>query len=312
MRHVYECPTRWADLDLLGHVNNVVFVDYLQEARVDMLRVHAPEARSDDLAEGVVVVSHSVTYLRPLHFRLGPVLVDCWVSDIKAATFTLACELYDPPTEPGGERVVYARATTVLTPYIFATERPRRLAPEEKERLRRFLEPGFEAHPPRVRPPSGLQERAGAGHYPMHVRFSDVDAYRHVNNVKYFEFLQESRIAYLVGLEVSASTGAGADRAGRDGHGGSGPGMVLAHVDMAYRLPILHRSEPYDIWSAVTRVGRTSFQVATEIRDGDRTLAGGEVTVVFFDPRTERATEPSAQLRALLVSAAGEGEQPAG
>ena len=32
---------RWADLDQLGHVNNVVYVDYLQEARVDMLRVHA-------------------------------------------------------------------------------------------------------------------------------------------------------------------------------------------------------------------------------------------------------------------------------
>ena len=31
---------RWADLDQLGHVNNVVYVDYLQEARVDMLRAH--------------------------------------------------------------------------------------------------------------------------------------------------------------------------------------------------------------------------------------------------------------------------------
>ena len=36
---------RWADMDLLGHVNNVVYVDYLQEARVDMLRTHAPGGR---------------------------------------------------------------------------------------------------------------------------------------------------------------------------------------------------------------------------------------------------------------------------
>lgn len=304
MRHVYECPTRWADLDLLGHVNNVVYVDYLQEARVDMLRVHAPDARSDDLAEGVVVVSHSVTYLRPMHFRLGPVLVDCWVSDIKAATFTLACELYDPPAEPGGERVVYARATTVLTPYVFATERPRRLSAEEKERLGRFLEPGFDDHPARVRPPVGLHERAGAGRYPMHVRFSDVDAYRHVNNVKYFEFLQESRIAYLARLGVGVSTGEPDGRPGETvGAESRETGLVLAHVDMAYRLPILHRSEPYDIWSAVTRVGRTSFQMAAEIRDGDRTLAGGEMTVVFFDPRTERAAEPAPAIRELLVAA---------
>ena len=36
---------RWADLDQLGHVNNVVYVDYLQEARVDMLRAHGRGSR---------------------------------------------------------------------------------------------------------------------------------------------------------------------------------------------------------------------------------------------------------------------------
>ncbi len=39
MRHRYECPPlRWADLDVLGHVNNVRYVDYLQEARSALLR----------------------------------------------------------------------------------------------------------------------------------------------------------------------------------------------------------------------------------------------------------------------------------
>ena len=50
MRHLYRCPLRWADLDLLGHVNNVTYVDYLQEARVDMFRTHAPDSRAEDLA----------------------------------------------------------------------------------------------------------------------------------------------------------------------------------------------------------------------------------------------------------------------
>ena len=29
VRHTYECPVRWADMDMLGHVNNVTYVDYL-------------------------------------------------------------------------------------------------------------------------------------------------------------------------------------------------------------------------------------------------------------------------------------------
>ena len=55
---------RWADMDLLGHVNNVTYVDYLQEARVDMLRVHAPARGGEELAEGVVVVRHEVEFRR--------------------------------------------------------------------------------------------------------------------------------------------------------------------------------------------------------------------------------------------------------
>ena len=33
--------------------------------------------------------------------------------------------------------------------------------------------------------------------YDAHVRFSDVDVYGHVNNVKYFEYYQEARIAMI-------------------------------------------------------------------------------------------------------------------
>ena len=106
-RHLYRCPLRWADMDLLGHVNNVTYVDYLQEARVDMLRVHPPAPGGEELAEGVVVVRHEVQYLAPLVFRLAPVDVEVWVTEVRAATFTLAYEVFDetdgrPPGLPAG------------------------------------------------------------------------------------------------------------------------------------------------------------------------------------------------------------------
>ena len=138
-RHVYHCPLRWADMDSLGHVNNVVYVDYLQEARVDMFRVHAPARGGEELAEGVVVVRHEVEFVSPLVFRFEPVRVETWVSMIRAATFTMAYEVVD--LLPGGERRVYLRARSLLTPYVFTEERPRRVRPEEREVLERFLEP---------------------------------------------------------------------------------------------------------------------------------------------------------------------------
>jgi acyl-CoA thioester hydrolase len=138
-RHIYYCPLRWADMDSLGHVNNVVYVDYLQEARVDMLRVHAPASGGEALAEGVVVVRHEVEFVSPLVFRFEPVRIESWVTEIRAATFTMAYEILDE--QPDGERRVYLCARTVLTPYVFSQERPRRIRPEEREVLDRFLEP---------------------------------------------------------------------------------------------------------------------------------------------------------------------------
>jgi acyl-CoA thioester hydrolase len=129
-------------MDSLGHVNNVVYVDYLQEARVDMLRVHAPVTGGEQLAEGVVVVRHEVEFVRPLVFRFEPVRVEAWVTDIRAATFTMAYEILDEL--PGGERRVYLRARSVLSPYVFSRERPRRIGTQEREVLERFLEPASE------------------------------------------------------------------------------------------------------------------------------------------------------------------------
>ncbi len=70
------------------------------------------------------------------------------MTEIRAASFTLAYEVFDETAE--GRRV-YLRATTVLTPYVFATERPRRLAAEERAALERYLEDPLPARPRDVR-----------------------------------------------------------------------------------------------------------------------------------------------------------------
>jgi acyl-CoA thioester hydrolase len=269
---------RWADLDQLGHVNNVVYVDYLQEARVDMLRAHGrgPEA----LAEGLVVVRHEVTYLKPLTYDFRPVSIECWVTDIKAATFTMAYEIFHDTAE--GDRSVYLRATTVLTPYVFEQERPRRITAEERAVLEGHLEPDQQ---PRRRTPA-LPEPV-ASSYQIHVRFSDVDVYGHVNNVKYFEYLQESRITMMSELVERSRFS-----------------VVVAQTDVDYLRPLLFRAEPYDCRSAITRVGTRSMTIESEFRDGETVLARAKVVVVFFDLATNRSTEPDAEVRARLQAAA--------
>jgi len=282
MRHRYACPLRWADLDLLGHVNNVIYVDYLQEARIDMLRVHAPDRRTDELADGLVVVRHEVQYAAPLMFRTDPVTIETWVTEVRAASFTMAYEIFDET--PTG-RVVYLRATTVLTPFVFATERPRRITAEEREVLERFLEP---AEPVRSARPDPVRHDP-LGQYTLNVRYSDVDPYGHVNNVKYFEYFQEARIVQLMRLFA--------------GENAVEHPLVVAQIDVDYRVPILFRPEPYDVRSWISHVGRSSFVVESVILDGELEMSRARVVTVTFDPATQRAAPPDDAYRGVLVGA---------
>lgn len=284
MRHLYECPMRWADMDVMGHVNNVVYVDYLQEARVDMLRAHGPAAHTAELTEGVVVVRHEVSYRAPLTFRFKPVQIECWVTEIRAGSFTMAYEVFQE--EPSGDRQLYLRATTVLTPYVFTAEHPRRINAEERAALTQFLEPTERVKRAALSPPRYEE----LGHYPVNVRFSDVDVFGHVNNVKYFEYFQEAR------LLLNA-------RLWRDIPEGTPPvTLVVAQTDVDYKVPILFRPEPYDAWSWFTHVGNTSAIIESEIRDGDTLLARARVVIVFLDREAQRPVRPLDAYREPLVA----------
>ncbi|MFF7451054.1 MULTISPECIES: thioesterase family protein [unclassified Streptomyces] len=123
MRHIYHCPLRWADMDAYGHVNNVVFLRYLEEARIDFL--FRPEK---DFKQGSVVARHEIDYKRQLVHRHTPVDIELWVTQIRAASFTIAYEVKD-----GAD--IYVRASTVIVPFDFETQRPRRITAEEREFL---------------------------------------------------------------------------------------------------------------------------------------------------------------------------------
>lgn len=146
-RYVSYVPLRWADLDAYGHVNNVIYLRYLQEARVDMLLgrdpagggmfgVQAPRHGAERLADGVIVVRHEIDYRAPLRFRPQPVRVETWVTDVTNARFTLSYEVMDDDADEA--KTVYATASTTLVPYNLKDGRPRRIAPAEKAVLEEF------------------------------------------------------------------------------------------------------------------------------------------------------------------------------
>lgn len=121
-------------MDALGHVNNGRYVDYLQDARVDFLFRTAKELGVDTLETGLLVHRHEVHYRAPLRYRPEPVRIELWISEIRAASFTVGYEILDL-----APRRTYVRAWTRLVPFDFQAERLRRITAGERAVLRKLV-----------------------------------------------------------------------------------------------------------------------------------------------------------------------------
>jgi acyl-CoA thioester hydrolase len=122
-------------MDAFGHVNNVTFLTYMQEARTAMLFGGDAAEQIPDLVKGVVVARHEIDYRRPLEWRPEPIEVDVWTAIVKPSSFTLRYEIRD---QLAG--AVLAEAMTVLVPFDLAAGRHRRVSAAERDFLTRYLD----------------------------------------------------------------------------------------------------------------------------------------------------------------------------
>jgi acyl-CoA thioester hydrolase len=126
------------------------------------------------------------------------------------------------------------------------------------------------------------------------VRWSDIDSYDHVNNVRYFDYLQEARIAFL--SEVLGTTGdVFADHP-----------CVLVSQTVDYLRPILLRHPPYDVDVWLESIGTTSYTLGSWIvdRSGDSAdvYAKAVSVIVTVDGATHAKRPLSESERAALLT----------
>ena len=96
------------------------------------------------------------------------------------------------------------------------------------------------------------------------VRFRDVDTLGHVNNAVYLTYLEQARIAFLSPHDADYTQ------------------MILARCEIDFRAQIsIGEVVEVSVWPA--RVGNKSFELAYEMRVGDRLVAEAKTVLVAFD-----------------------------
>nr|SBO92679.1 hypothetical protein BN4615_P2193 [Nonomuraea gerenzanensis] len=134
-RHLYHRQVRFSDIDAHGHVNNVRFLEYLEDAWIALYLDNAgpPQEDRDGLpAVGFAVVRHEIFYRRPLRFRHGSVRVESWVTKVNRVTCEMAAQICSD-----GE--VFVEARSMIMGFDTHTAKPRRLTLHERTFLKRYL-----------------------------------------------------------------------------------------------------------------------------------------------------------------------------
>jgi acyl-CoA thioester hydrolase len=116
-----------SDLDQLGHVNNVVYLRWVQDAAVAHWRAAATPAQQADVVW--VVIRHEIDYRCAARLEDG-ILARTWVGTASGSRFERHTEILR-----ASDRRLLARTRTLWCPIDARTGRPKRVTDDVRERF---------------------------------------------------------------------------------------------------------------------------------------------------------------------------------
>ncbi len=144
-----------------------------------------------------------------------------------------------------------------------------------------------------TRGPASLAELQAVYPYlhPLKVNWGDMDALGHVNNVMYFQYLENARIGLMEALEIFPRLFE------------AGVGMVIADARCRYKAPVVY-PDTLQIGMRVEITGedRIVFHYALFSTAQQRVAAEAETVTVCISPQTGRRTPMPDWFREQLLS----------
>jgi acyl-CoA thioester hydrolase len=123
----------------------------------------------------------------------------------------------------------------------------------------------------------------------VHMRWSDMDAYRHINNGAYLAYLEQARVAMFFHR-----------------HEGFSSGTVIARHEIDYLCPVAYHPDPLRLELWIENVRGAQFTVRYEVFDGDRLVARAATICVPFNFAIDRPRRLTDEEREILAGFADE------
>jgi len=139
-------------------------------------------------------------------------------------------------------------------------------------------------------------------HVPISLRWSDFDAYAHVNNAEMLRLLEEARIQAFWRPDEGGAPGA--DTAILDARPGAETISLIARQEIEYLAPIPYMRSPIDIELWIGRIGGASLEICYELYSPEATVprvlfTKAATTLVMVTAATGKPQRITDELRAV-------------
>ncbi len=125
----FKIQIRFSDCDMMGHVNNAVYLSYIEMARIHYF-TYLFGADRDWKKHGILVRKNEIEYIKPVLFR-DQAIITAVISHIGNSSFVMAYEL-----QVGTE--IYTKAQSVLVYFDGETQTSTSIPEEFKIELRKL------------------------------------------------------------------------------------------------------------------------------------------------------------------------------
>jgi len=124
-----KIQVRFADCDIMGHVNNAVYLSYFEQARMHYFSQMVGD-EWDWKKQGVILVKNEVEYLAPIFLHDVPV-IKVFLDEIGTKSFTLSYEVL-----VNGQ--LKSRGKSKLVSYDFYSQSTVEVFPDVREGLNKL------------------------------------------------------------------------------------------------------------------------------------------------------------------------------
>lgn len=117
-------------------------------------------------------------------------------------------------------------------------------------------------------------------HYPIEIRYSDLDPQGHVNNARFLTYFEQARVHYLIHLGLFSREQSFLEI-----------GIIIAEAAITFKAPVYFGTQA-QVGVRVSRLGTKSMTMEYEMVDNEGIVyATGSSAIVTFDYKTH-ATIP--------------------